>query len=75
MANFVCFPFSEPGAVKMGNTGFFFSAHTQNKQLAYRDKMLAEFDQNSCVGFESHTPPLTRYIASPARKPERTHFH
>lgn len=65
MANFVCFPFSEPGAVKMGNTGFFFPAHTQNKQLAYRDKMLAE----------SHTPPLTRYIASPARKPERTRFH
>lgn len=69
------FPIFRAWCCENGRHRIFFSAHTQNKQLAYRDKMLAEFDQNSCVGFESHTPPLTRYIASPARKPERTRFH
>lgn len=57
LSHFVCFPFIQTGLHT--NTGFFFSAHRMDCQLA-------EFDKD-CIGLESLTASLTWFIGKATR--------
>lgn len=57
--HFLCFPVYTARAVFKHQV--LFSAHTQNRQLADREEVVAEFDKQ-CVGLESVTAPLIHTV-------------